>query len=224
MSRQHDEQTVALAGMFQAASLVDQIAHRGMVPQNSYEACIASLFVTDPKLTEDVFGGVSEVPYNLSLGLRHLQDMVDKNESAQNKQIIQYVLGMIMLERQLDKHPDIMTKVGEGIDAIAAKARYFNNQDESASAALEPVAYTHRNVIAALDNLYQETISHFSFRIQVGGDPRHLQNSENAARIRALLLAGIRATLLWRQVGGKRWHMLFFRSRLKPSLRRIIRT
>lgn len=224
MSRQHDEQTVALAGMFQAASLVDQIAHRGMVPQNSYEACIASLFVTDPKLTEDVYGGVSEVPYSLSLGLRHLQDMVDKNESAQNKQIIQYVLGMIMLERQLNKHPDVMAKVGEGIDAIAAKARYFNSQDEASSAALQPVAYTHRNVIAALDNLYQETISHFSFRIQVGGDPRHLQNSENAARIRALLLAGIRATLLWRQVGGKRWHMLFFRSRLKPSLRRIIRT
>jgi high frequency lysogenization protein len=37
------------------------------------------------------------------------------------------------------------------------------------------------------------------------------------------LLAGIRAALLWRQVGGKRWHMLFFRSRLKPSLRRILR-
>lgn len=223
MSRQHDEQTIALAGMFQAASLVDQIANRGMVPQNSYETCIASLFVTSPRLTEDVFGGVSEVPYGLGLGLRHLQDMVDKNESAQNKQIIQYVLGMIMLERQLDKHPEVMAKVGEGIDAVAAKARYFNDMDDASSTTLQPVAYTHRNVIAALDNLYQETISHFSFRIQVGGDPRHLQNSENAARIRALLLAGIRATLLWRQVGGKRWHMLFFRSRLKPSLRRIMR-
>ncbi|MBV0931770.1 high frequency lysogenization protein HflD [Marinobacterium weihaiense] len=223
MSRQHDEQTIALAGMFQAASLVDQVAQRGMVPQNNYETCIASLFATNPKLTEDVFGGVKEVPYGLSLGLRHLQDMVEKKESGQNKQIIQYVLGMIMLERQLDKHPDVMSKLGKGIDAIADKARYFNDQDAASSVPLAPVAYTHRNVIAALDNLYQETISQFSFRIQVGGDPRHLQNTENAARIRALLLAGIRATLLWRQVGGKRWHMLFFRSRLKPSLRRIMR-
>ncbi|MBP0049158.1 high frequency lysogenization protein HflD [Marinobacterium sp. AK62] len=222
MSRQHDEQTIALAGMFQAASLVDQIANRGMVPQNSYETSISSLFVTDPKLTEDVYGGVQEVPYGLSLGLRHLQDMVEKNESAQNKRIVQYVLGMIMLERQLDKHPDVMAQVGEGIDNIASKARYFNDQERDSEAPLEPVAYTHRNVIAALDNLYQETISHFSFRIQVGGDPRHLQNTENAGRIRALLLAGIRAALLWRQVGGKRWHMLFFRSRLKPSLRRIM--
>lgn len=222
MSRQHDEQTIALAGMFQAASLVDQVARRGMIPQNSYETSIASLFVSAPRLTEDVFGGVSEVPYGLGLGLRHLQDMVDKNESAQNRQIIQYVLGMMVLEKQLDKHPDVMAKIGEGLDAIAERARHFSEQSD-ASAALEPVAYTHRNVIAALDHLYQETISHFSFRIQVGGDPRHLQNSENAARIRALLLAGIRATRLWRQVGGKRWHMLFFRSRLKPSLRRILR-
>ncbi len=224
MSRQHDEQTIALAGMFQAASLVDQVANRGMVPQNSYEASIASLFVTNPKLTEDVFGGVADVPYTLSLGLRHLQDMVEKNETAQNKRIVHYVLGMIMLEKQLDKNPEVMAKVGEGIDAVAAKARYFNESDDGTAAELEPVAYTHRNVIAALDNLYQETISHFSFRIQVGGDPRHLQNSENAARVRALLLAGIRSTLLWRQVGGKRWHMLFFRSRLKPSLKRIMNT
>lgn len=224
MSREHDEQTIALAGMFQAASLVDQIAQRGMVPQNNYETCIASLFATEPKITEDVFGGANEVPYGLSLGLRHLQDMVEKKDSAQSKQIVQYVLGMIMLERQLGKHPDVMAQVGSGIDAIAAKARYFNEQSESSTTPLEPVAYTHRNVIAALDNLYQETVSQFSFRIQVGGDPRHLQNTENAARIRALLLAGIRAALLWRQVGGKRWHMLFFRSRLKPSLRRIQRT
>ncbi|MET3998749.1 high frequency lysogenization protein HflD [Marinobacterium sp. MBR-109] len=222
MSRQHDEQTIALAGMFQAASLVDQIARRGMVPQNNLETSIASLFVTSPRQTEDVYGGVSDIPYSLNLGLRHLQDMVDKNESAQNKQIVQYVLGMIMLERQLDKHPDVMQKVGEGIDEVARKARYFSEQDENTE--LDPSAYTHSNVIAALDGLYQTTVSTFSFRIQVGGDPRHLQNSENAARIRALLLAGIRSALLWRQVGGKRWHMLFFRSRLKPSLRRILKS
>lgn len=222
MSRQHDEQTIALAGMFQAASLVDQIARRGMVPQNNLETSIASLFVTSPRQTEDVFGGAADIPYSLNLGLRHLQDMVEKKESAQNKQVVQYVLGMIMLERQLEKHPEMMQKIGEGIDEIARKARYFSEQDEHTE--LLPSAYTHSNVIAALDGLYQATISTFSFRIQVGGDPRHLQNSENAARIRALLLAGIRSAMLWRQVGGKRWHMLFFRSRLKPSLRRILNT
>jgi high frequency lysogenization protein len=137
MSRQHDEQTIALAGMFQAASLVDQIARRGMVPQNNLETSIASLFVTDPRQTEDVYGGVNNIPYSLNLGLRHLQDMVDKNESAQNKQIVQYVLGMIMLERQLDKHPDVMQKIGEGIDEVARKARYFRMTTPNSS--LQPI-------------------------------------------------------------------------------------
>ncbi|WP_268746578.1 DUF489 family protein [Nitrincola sp. A-D6] len=78
MSRQHDEQVIALAGIFQAASLVDQIARRGMVPQNSFETSIASLFVTNPEMTEDIYGGATELPFNLSTGLRTLQDVVDK--------------------------------------------------------------------------------------------------------------------------------------------------
>jgi high frequency lysogenization protein len=41
-------------------------------------------------------------------------------------------------------------------------------------------------------------------RIMVNGDPAHLNNPENANRIRALLLAGIRAAMLWRQSGGGR--------------------
>ncbi|MDY6890487.1 MAG: high frequency lysogenization protein HflD [Pseudomonadota bacterium] len=223
MSRQHDEQTIALAGLFQAASLVDQIARRGMVPQNNLETSIASLFVTSPRMTEDVYGGVDDIPYALNLGLRHLQDLVDKNESAQNKQIVQYVLGMILLERQLDKHPEVMEKISNGIDEAARKARYFSAQEEN-DTPLDPSIYTHSNVIAALDGLYQATVSTFRYRIRVAGDPRHLQNSENAARIRALLLAGIRAALLWHQVGGRRWQMLFLRSRLRPSLKRILGT
>jgi len=81
--------------------------------------------------------------------------------------------------------------------------------------------YRPASVVANLAGLYQETLSTFKFRIQVGGDPRLLQNTENAAKIRALLLAGIRAAMLWRQVGGRRWHLLFFRSRLRPSLKKL---
>ena len=36
MSRSHDEQAIALAGMLQAASLVEQIARRGMVAQTRH--------------------------------------------------------------------------------------------------------------------------------------------------------------------------------------------
>lgn len=220
MSRAHDEQAIALAAMFQAASLVDQIANRGMVAQNSLETSVYSLFITNPKSTEDIFGGVHDLPFNLSMGLKALNDVVEKKKDTKGNNITNYVLSMIMLEQKLSKNNDMLNTMGKRIDEIKEKARYFNPEDENP---LEnPSSFTHSNVIANVASLYQDTISSFSFRIQVGGDPRHLQNAENAARIRVLLLAGIRAAMLWRQVGGKRWHLLFFRSRLRPSLKKIM--
>ncbi len=220
MSRAHDEQAIALAAMFQAASLVDQIANRGMVAQNSLETSIYSLFVTNPKTTEDIFGGIHDLPFNLSMGLKALNDVVEKKKDTKGNNITNYVLSMIMLEQKLSKNKEMLNIMGKRIDEIKEKARYFNPEDDNPLD--NPASFTHSNVIANVASLYQETISSFSFRIQVGGDPRHLQNAENAARIRALLLAGIRAAMLWRQVGGKRWHLLFFRSRLRPSLRKIM--
>lgn len=224
MSREHDEQVIALAGIFQAASLVDQIARRGLVPQNSFENSIASLFVTNPELTEDIYGGVTDLPYNLGTGLRTLQDVVDKKRSENNANVMRYALSAIHLERKLNDRPDMLELIGKRLDELNRKARYFgDHSEETSDAPLSPSAYTHANVIAGLGGLYQETLSTFSFRIQVSGDPRNLQNSENAAKIRALLLAAVRAAMLWRQVGGKRWHFIFFKSRVRPSLKRIQR-
>lgn len=223
MSRQQDEQTIALAGIFQAASLVEQIAKRGMIPQNSFETCIQSLFINSPEVTEDVFGGVKDLPYNLSLGLRNLQDLVEKKKNQHNADVMRYALSALHLERKLSANPEMMKTIGQRMDQLEQKARYFNtDHSEEGQAHPNPTIYTHSNVIAGLAGLYQDTISTFSFRIQVSGDPRHLQNSENAAKIRALLLASIRSALLWRQVGGKRWHMFLFKTRVRPSLQRIM--
>lgn len=225
MARQHDEQAIALAGVFQAASLVEQIARRGMVAQNSFEASIASLFVSSPGVTEDVYGGVRDMPYNLSLGLKQMQELVDKRASGVNPDVMRYALTLIQLERKLNDRPDMLEEIGRRLDQLDQKARYFAREHQAAEPAegvpLEPSVYTHANVIAGIAALYQDTLSTFSIRIQVAGDPRHLQNNENAARIRALLLAGIRAVILWRQVGGKRWHLFFFRSRIRPSLHKF---
>ena len=222
MARQHDEQAIALAGLFQAASLVEQIAHRGMVAQNSFEASIASLFVSDPQLTEDLYGGVRELPYNLGLGLKQLDALVEKRTSGVHPDVMRYALSLIQLERKLSDRPDMLEEITRRIDQLAEKARYFAHQQrDREDDSRDPAIYTHANVIAGIAALYQDTLSTFSIRIQVAGDPRHLQNSENAARIRALLLAGIRAALLWRQVGGKRWHLFFFRSRVRPSLKKF---
>ncbi len=224
-SRMVDEQTIALAGVFQAAALVDQIAKRGLIPQNSFEASINSIFVTNPAQTEDVFGGVRELPFSLSMGLKSLLELTDKR-SQQDKDVARYALSMLHLESRLSKHPSMLSDISTGLERISEQARYFKEtsngdlnrgDDEPADS-----RYSHPNVVAAIAALYQETVSTFSFRIQVTGEPRHLQNTDNANKVRALLLAGIRAAILWRQVGGKRWQLLLFRSKVGQSARKIL--
>jgi high frequency lysogenization protein len=219
MSRAHDEQAIALAGMFQVATLVDQVATKGMMPQNSFESSLYSLFVMNPATTEDVFGGRRDLPHNLSTGLNTMISLLEKKEPNDSRNIANYVLSMIVLQGKLMKRPEMVDQITKRLDAIVDKVKYFHPDVENP---LEhPECFTHPSIVANIASLYQETISTFSYRIQVGGDQRHLQNSENAAKIRALLLAGIRAAILWRQVGGKRWHLFFFKSRLRPSLKAI---
>jgi len=220
VTRLHDEQAIALAGVFQAAALVEQIATRGMVSQNNLDASLFSIMQINADSTEEVYGGVRDLPYNLSIGLKNLQDLVEKPRAEHNRDVIRYALSVMHLERKLSADPEMLKTIGQRLKQVTEQARYFNPED--ADSLSNPSTFAHPSVVANLASLYQDTISTFSFRIQVTGDPRHLQNRENAAKIRALLLAGIRSAMLWRQKGGKRWHLMFFKSRLRPTLKKLM--
>lgn len=237
MANKYEEQAIALAGIFQAAALVDQIARKGLVPQNNLEASINSVFVTSPPDTADVFGGAHDLPYNLNLGLRMLADLIDKKE--QEKDVTRYALSLLHIEGKLRKHPNMLSQIAGGLDRIKSKAVYFEDSQragiDSEGAAEETIQaatddrftpgdsrYCHTNIIAALAELYQETVSTFSFRIQVTGEPRYLQNQDNANKIRSLLLAGVRSAILWEQVGGKRWHLLLFRKQISKAAKNLL--
>jgi len=69
------------------------------------------------------------------------------------------------------------------------------------------------DTIDDLAQLYARTISTLTPRIIVSGEHGYLTNPRTAARVRAVLLAGIRAAYLWNQLGGRRWHLVFRRSR-----------
>ena len=46
MSKSLTDQTLALAGVFQAATLVSQVAHQGRCADSSLETCLRSLFLS----------------------------------------------------------------------------------------------------------------------------------------------------------------------------------
>ena len=68
-------------------------------------------------------------------------------------------------------------------------------------------------MIHKIDGLYQKTLSQVKPRILVQGDQAQLSISETTSKIRTLLFAGIRAAVLWRQLGGSRLKLLFTRKK-----------
>lgn len=193
-------QTIALAGVLQSAQLVHELAGRGLVDQHTFETSIQSILITNPEKTEDIYGGDL---FNLRPGARALRKLLLKDKDA-HPNIMRYAVGILVLQTKLMKDKAMLTALGERLDAIQAQAQHFSA--------------THENVLAALAGLYQDTLSTFSFRVQVQGDPQILQQQGNADKIRALLLAGVRSAMLWQQAGGQRWKLIFARKRLLNDL------
>jgi high frequency lysogenization protein len=81
----------------------------------------------------------------------------------------------------------------------------------------------HPNILAALADIYVNQISTMQPRIMVSGDPSYLHNPDNINRIRSLLLAGIRAAMLWWQIGGRRRQILFNRSRYVAQAKMLLK-
>jgi len=77
-------------------------------------------------------------------------------------------------------------------------------------------------VIANLAGIYADTVSQIPPKIMVSGDSSVLSNPDNADKIRAILLAGIRSAVLWAQLGGNRWQILFNRRTFIEQARRLL--
>lgn len=200
------EQLVALGAVFNAAALVDRLAKTGQVSEPPLGCMIGSLLVRDPPTTLDVYGGDD---LNLREGYKALVSALERDPNSLQREPLRYALALLGLERQLAKRDDMLTTIGTRLDQIQQQVRHFG--------------VTHENVIAACGGLYEDTLSTFRQRIQVHGEMRFLQQASNAAKIRALLLAGIRAARLWRQLGGHRWQLVFSRRKLLSELYPMMR-
>lgn len=190
------DRSLALVGIYQVAKLVFDIATTGKMDETAYQTAINSVFVQNPSSTLDVYGNDLQ---NLRLGIESLvsQMGLPTAPNPRNMEITRYALSVILLERSLAKTEDGLSRVARVLEVASSQRKHFGEM--------------HENVIASIARAYTENISHLSPRIIVRGQHNHLQNPQNASKIRALLLAGVRSAMLWRQVGGTRWGLFFRR-------------
>lgn len=189
------DQVLALASIFQAAALVQQVARTGTADDEAFGTSLYSVLQLDAKSTESVFGRRE----GLTRGLQVLCQQMQRRIQPLDREITRYVINLLFLERKLLKRRDLLELIQKGIQSAGTQAAFFSP--------------THENVIARLADLYGRTLSTLRPRILVTGDSRHLQNRDNVNKIRALLLAGVRGAVLWRQLGGTRWRLLLWRGR-----------
>lgn len=193
---QHDERdrTIALAGVLQAAHLVTELARNGRCEAQAEERSLESLFEFDPASVEAVFGGLEGV----SDGLRTLHKQLTQ-PAQRNLELTRYAVALIHHGDKLLKDRDRLSELGQELERFKEKRTLFGLSDTSQS--------------AQLARLYQDHISSIEPRIMIRGEPIYLQNPSIAEQIRALLLAGIRAAVLWRQCKGQRWQLLLKRKK-----------
>lgn len=203
MMQTDNDRLLALAGIFQSAELVNQVARNGNADSSDIETSVYSIFQTDAESVETVFHDRS----HLRTGLKTLVSQMTEQESSRID-ITRYVLQIMYLAGKLEKNRKSLDKLAAGIELAKNRAETFGQ--------------THINVLSQLADLYVENISPLGNKIMVNGEPVHLNNPDNVSRVRALLLAGVRAAWLWIQCGGKRRHMIFSRRKICNQAKQLL--
>ncbi|KAG1682791.1 tRNA-specific 2-thiouridylase MnmA [Nymphon striatum] len=170
----------------------------GTIDQNLLDTCVNSILTDDADSAADLYGSIGNLKTGFSSMIHQLgSGQISPDGKPKNMEATRYALGLLHLEKKLNNNPELFGKLIEGIKETQKKLDFFD--------------VGHENIIAKLADVYAGTISTMSPKIMVKGDQNFLSKPQNAAKIRTLLLAGIRAALLWRQAG----ELLFEKGKLQ---------
>ncbi|MFK2889739.1 high frequency lysogenization protein HflD [Dyella flagellata] len=187
----NEERVLALAGLFQASILAQQLANEGRCDELALDASLASVFRIDAPSVVGVYGNVS----GIRLGLRTLIGQLDEND--RDMAITRMVVTVMRLERSLAHHKDLLDHLQQGILSTKRQVDHFGLNSPQ--------------VFSRLAELYASTLSTLRPRVMVTGNPQWLQQPALVERVRASLLAAVRSAVLWRQIGGRQWQLVLHR-------------
>jgi high frequency lysogenization protein len=193
------ESNIALAGLCQAVALVKKIARGSEFDNQTLMTSLNSITITNSENTEQVFGDTNQ----LTLGYQTLIAQLSGQSTNKDVEITRYIANLLSIERKLSSSKKSMAALGERISNVQRQQLHLD--------------LTNNQELSNLASIYTDVVSPVARKIQVAGDPEMLKLPDNQHRVRALLLAGVRAAVLWRQLGGKRRHILFSRQQIIDS-------
>lgn len=197
--------TVALAAALQAARCIDDLASKGFTDEKAFNTLLHSLCQIDANDTISIYGGVEQLEYGLK-GLKNL--LARKKSDNVNLHIQRYFFSLFLLERKLAHNKKTMHDLSKRVRQTVMQANFFSPY--------------HPVVVKSFADCYLQTISTFRYRLHIIGKPEILQNPVVFEKIRALLLAGVRALVLWRQLGGSRWDLFINNQKIQKAINSML--
>lgn len=182
-----NDQTITLAAICQIASNVQRISRHGISESSEISTFLNSVLNTSPESTLAVYGGNLQL---LKKGFNTLLVHLGSNSQQKDPEVTRYVVSLLSLEWRLSKKQKKLDELGQRLAQCKRQLAHYDIHSDT--------------LISSMSSIYSDIIIPLGTPIQVAGNPDILKQSINQHKIRALLLAGIRSAVLWRQKGGKR--------------------
>ncbi len=198
------DRTLALAGVFQATELVRQAAGHGTWSGYAASSSLHSLFTLESDSSQEIFGGTKKLGLGIETLLAVLQGDGRYTES------LRYSMGLMQIERKFRRSGKLQNQLGQRLEKISGSGAGFDQHDREDLQAHE------------ISLLYTDTISKLSPRIVVNGKPQYLKKERTVDWVRTLLLAGLRSAVLWHQLGGGRFDLMFGRKKIMAEAEALL--
>lgn len=199
------QRVIALAAIAQSAAGVKQVARYGSLREPvASKALFNSVLDQNPVSISAMYPELG----SLRLGLQSLLQQIGATRDK-DVEITRYVVGMLALERRLSRSPQALQQLGQRLQQLHRQQHDFNFAEDT--------------IIAGMGSTYSDIISPLGQPLKINGKQEFLQQPSNQHLIRALLLAGVRNAVLWRQLGGKRRHFIFNRQRMVRVAQHLLR-
>jgi high frequency lysogenization protein len=196
-------QNIALSAVCLAAQLVQNAARGQAIDEDALTCLLNGVMNRTPDSAEDVYTPVT----SLKVGSDIMVHQLSGQASSKDVEVTRYLAGMLSLAKKLMSHETALAKLMDKLSEIERRLEYFDITDPS--------------ILANFGDTYSEAISPIGQKIKILGTPAVLSQKTTQSQVRACLLAGIRAAVLWRQSGGRRRQFIFKRNAMLQNAKQF---
>jgi len=193
-----DEQTIALAGLYQSCYVVSNVAWKGEYNEQDFLPLINSILQIDSTIVKDIYIDID----NIKSGFIYLKKQIIGDIFTRSSETRRYIESLKILSNHLMSDQKTVTLMQNLLKELKENTDSLTTDEKAEK----------------LSEIYQKTLSKFEPRIIVNGENKYLTDPIQASRIRTALFAGVRATLLWEQLGGSKWKLFLFKSSFSKTI------